>query len=277
MRTAIREKLISEIPEICGRVFEPHAAGAKTPKPYLVLRNGVDVEDTPWTNFRRIIEVWPYLPRTSFKDVDTMTAKIAVALDKQLLNTSAGEVFSCLYLGAAGQDFVDIEWDAITRGLRFSVMALQPVTVPETVVNDPWLDALTAWTEDLLGWTVYKNYWPMGYVRPSVLWRLTDIKAEHATRSAYKVIKKISGHIVGSTPNEEVAGVFSIVQGLITDIKIPLDMATRKYMTAESPIGDYKVNALTKGQISVTLSRMTNRPTEEVPLMTRVFSRGQLK
>lgn len=279
MRASIRNKLINHVPEIGERVYEPHAAGPKTEKPYIVIRQGVDVEDTPWTQFRRIIEIWPYISRTSFKSVDALAQKVIKALDKELLATEEGDVFSCLYLGAAGPDVVDDEWGVITRGLRFAVIALQPAAVPETVQNDPWIESLASWTESKLGpeWNVYRNLWPMGYVRPSILWRLDEVRVENATRSVFKVIKTIKGHLVGNTPNEELAGVLFIIQTLMQDIKIPLDLDARKYLTVEKPVGDYKADSLTKGQISLTLTRLTSRPTEEVSTIQRIHGRFQFE
>ncbi|NPV30635.1 MAG: hypothetical protein HPY58_13510 [Firmicutes bacterium] len=226
MRAAIRQKLIDTVPDFGGRVFEPHAAGAGTAKPYAVIRQGVDAEDTPWTGFRRIIEVWPYVARTSFENLDALVSKTIAALDKQLLTDAVtGEVFTCQYLGTAGQDFVDEKWDAITRGLRFAVLALQPVVVAETVANDPWLEALATWTETLLGttWAVYRNAWPLGYKRPGVMWRLTGIEVLEKGRAVFEVRKKFIGHVIGSTPNEQITGALAIVQELGNAIKLPLD------------------------------------------------------
>lgn len=273
MRAAIRQKLIDSIPEIGDRVYEPHAAGASTQKPYVALRQGVDSEESPWAGFRRIIEVWPYMARTTFQQVDDLANKITAALDKQIL-TDAGtsEVFTCQYLGTVGQDYVDEDWDAITRGLRFAVMALQPVAIPEIVVGDPWVEALAKWTEGLLGseWVVYCHRWPLGYARPAVLWRLTDVQVAGVSKAAFEVRKMIVGHVIGATPNQETEAVLKVVQGLIQEIKIAFDVANRKYMTITEPKGDYRLDALTRGQISATLSRMTMRPAEEAPLMQKI-------
>jgi len=278
MREAIRQQLIDLVPEIGGKVYEPHAARATTQKPYLVLRQGVDMEESPWAGFRRIIEVWPYVARTTFQQVDDLAAKVVAALDKQLLtDAGTGEVFTCRYLGTVGQDFVDEDWDAITRGLRFAVMALQPVAVQETVASDTWVEALAAWTEVLLGsgWTVYRNRWPLGYVWPAVLWRLVDVRAMGTNRAAFEVRKLMAGHVFGATPNQETEAVLQIVQGLTQAIKIPLDPANKRYMTVAEPRGDYRVDALIRGQILVTLTRVTMRPFEEAPLMQKVEATGQ--
>lgn len=279
MRAAIRQRLIDTIPDIEERCFEPHAADADTPKPYLAVRQGTDTEDTAWTGFRRIIEVWPYVSRTSFLEVDALAKSVVHALDQQLLTTEAGEIFTCQYLGTAGTDVVDYEWDIITRGLRFAVLALQPTNIEETVVADAWLTALGEWTIQELGseWNAYAQMWPLGYRRPSVLWRLGNIEVQTKTRGMFEVRKKIVGHVLGSTPNEEVAGVLRIIEGIGRDIKILLDESSRKYMTASEIKGDYQSDALTRGQITFVLSRMTARPTEEAPLMQRVSNEGSWK
>jgi len=277
MRAAIRQKLIDSIPKIEGRVYEPQAAGATTQKPYLVLRQGVDAEESLWAGFRRIIEVFPYVSRTTFQKVDELANKVIEVLDKQLLtDATTGEVFTCQYLGTVGQDFIDEDWDAITRGLRFAVMALQPVAVQETVASDTWVEALATWAENLLGeeWTVYRNRWPLGYVRPAVLWRLADISAVGTSRAAFEIHKLMAGHVLGATPNQETVAVLQIVQGLIQAIKVPLDLANKKYMTVVEPRGDYRMDALTRGQISVMLTRVTMRPFEEAPLMQKIEAAG---
>jgi len=278
MRTAIRQQLINQIPEIDGRCFEPHAAGAKTPKPYLVLRQGDDTPGTLWTGFRRIIEVWPYLPRTTFEGVDAMVQKVVSALGDQPLTTAAGEVFTCQYLGVAGQDVVDEEWDIITRGLRFSVLALQPVAVPETVAADPWLEALAAWTVATLGgaWTAYRSAWPLGYLRPSVMWRVAGTEIREKSRAVFEVRKRFIGHILGSTPNEQAAGILTVVQELGSAVKLCLDAPNKRYLTVQSPSADYRADALTAGQLAVTLSRSTSRPAEEVPYINEVYGDGSL-
>jgi len=271
---------VDNVPEVGGRCYEPQVADANTQKPYLVLRQGVDTEDTPWTGFRRIVEVWPYVAQTTFQKVDELADEIIAALDKQILtDTSTGEVFTCQYLGTVGQDFVDEDWNAITRGLRFAVLALQSIAVSETVVNDPWVEALAVWTEEILGtaWTVYRNFWPLGYRRPGVMWRLTGIELREGSRDMFEVRKKFVGHVIGDTPNKEISGTLTIVQELHSAIKIPLDIANRRYLTVHDPIGDYRSDALTAGQMSVTLSRFTNRPVEEAPLITEVHGKGSIE
>lgn len=222
MRLAIRQKLIDSISEIGDRVYEPHVAGASTQKPYLVLRQGVEAEENLWAGFRRIVEVWPYVARTTFRDVDKLVTKVTAALDNQLLTTKDGEAFTCQYLGTAGQDFVDKDWDAVTRGLRFAVLAVQPVAVQETGIADAWIESLAMWSRIFLGtgWTVYQDSWPMGYVRPSMLWRPESEQFEaHNSLYSWRSLV-VAGDVLGNTLVEQMRAVSRLAVGLRKAIKI---------------------------------------------------------
>lgn len=277
MRNAIRQRLLDTIPEL-NDVYEPHAAGPESKMPFAIIMQGEDEEESAWAGFRRIIEVWPYLARTTFAKVDTLADKVTAVLDKQILQTEKGEVFSCMYLGTVGPDFVDKEWNGISRGLRFAVIAVQPVAVPETVSDDPWLDALSSWTQSILGqeWDTYRGKWPLGYRRPSVLWRLASIEATGTSTAMFEVRKRFVGHVLGRTQNEQTQGALCIVEQLANSIKIPLNLADRRYMTVRDSIVDLEVDALNGGQVKVILSRKTARPSEEGPVMRQVFTRGKL-
>ncbi|MBU5441211.1 hypothetical protein [Paenibacillus sp. MSJ-34] len=273
MRDGIRQRLIDAIPEIDGQVYEPHAAGADTPKPYIVIVQGVDAAESDWAGFRRIIEIWPYVNRTSFSEVDEIERAIVSALHEQVItDLETGEVFTCLYQGATGSDMVDEEWDAITRGLRFSVMAIQPVGVPETVANDPWLEALAEWTGSTLpDWSVYRNAWPLGYKRPSVMWRIAGIpETRSINRAAYEVRKQFVGHVIGQTQNEQSAALLMVAETLTSAIKIPLNLADRQYMTVMQLRVNSQADALSTGQVTMTLSRKMMREFEEAPKMAQV-------
>jgi hypothetical protein len=159
------------------------------------------------------------------------------------------------------------------------VLALQPVAVQETYADDPWLVALASWTETELGqdWTVYRGRWPAGYYKPSVLWRLSEIRIAGRSGAAYEVRKVFVGHVLGSTPNEQLQGVTALLQGLGGAVKLPLDIADRRYMTIGDKRADLKADALRAGQITLELYRTTLRPRDEVPLMAAVHSNGGVR
>ncbi|BFH66251.1 hypothetical protein J27TS7_10970 [Paenibacillus dendritiformis] len=278
MRNAIRERLIAAIPELKD-VYEPHAAEAKSEKPYVVVLQGQDSDESPWTGFRRIVEVWPYVSRSTFEKVDALAGKIIAALDKQLLTTEAGEVFSCIYLGSSGQDVVDEEWDAITRGMQFAVMALQPVGTDGQITSDPWVPALASWTTNIMGqdWAVYNGFWPLGYARPAVMWRVTGIDVTPISLGLYRITKRFTVHVAGNKEHPENAGVAALVERLGSEIKIPFDLKDRRYLTIMDPKANIGADALQEGQITVTLSRRVSRPQADVPLIRSVNYKSSIR
>ncbi|RDY70320.1 hypothetical protein DXT76_13705 [Halobacillus trueperi] len=280
MRNAIREKLMNSIPEFKD-VYEPHVAGPQSEKPYGVIRQGVDTEDNEWAGFRRIVEIWPYVSRTTFTKVDDLQKKIIEALDQQLItNQATGAVFSCVYLGTAGQDVTDHEWDAITRGLRFAVMAVHQVEEDPEVSQDAWVSALSDWSEQQLNeqesgqaWSFYENRLPLGYQRPSVLWRISNHRATSTGKAGFLIDKEVVGHVISESPDLRMSAVSLLVEQLVSDIKIPLDITSRKYMTVVQPRGDFLADGLNRGQITLRLTRRAKRLTEEAPVINEAQGR----
>lgn len=278
MRNAIRERLLTTVPELRD-VFEPHAAEESSPKPYAVILQGEDSDEAPWAGFRRIIEVWPYVSRSTFGRIDELEKKIITALDKQMLATGTGEVFSCIYLGSASQDVVDEEWDAITRGMQFAVMALQPVGTDGQITSDPWVPALASWTNSILGteWTVHNGYWPLGYTRPSVMWRVTEVNVSVISLAAYRVTKRFTVHVLGNANSPEHSGVHALVEALGSSVKIPFDLADRRYLLVGDSRASVGADAIREGQITVTLSRRVTRPHDEAPLIRSVNYKSNIR
>lgn len=277
MRNDIRNKLLAEIPEFKD-VYEPHAAGPESEKPYGIIRQGVDTDENDWLGFRRIVEIWPYVSRSTFTKVDDLQKKIVKALDQQLIsNEATGEVFSCVYLGTVGQDVTDNEWDAITRGLRFAVLALQYVEQPLGIESDPWITALSGWTSGFLDtskWTIYENQLPLGYKRPCVLWRLDSYQVEGVSRSVYEVSKQAVGHVMSLYPNQKIEVSSMIIEKMMAEIKVPLDIDSKKYMTVNQPRSDFRADGLNSGQITVRLSRKTSRIKDDYPIMQEIYKDG---
>ena len=149
---------------------------------------------------------------------------------------------------------------------------MQPVSVTDTVADDPWVTALANWTTVTLGapWAAYKNRWPLGYQKPSVLWRVANVEMQNLNRAAYKETKTLVCHVLGDTPNRQTGGVESVVAGLTAAFKIVLDQANRRYLTVESAKGNHQANALTVGQITAVLSRVVMRTFTPAPLMGEV-------
>lgn len=213
MRTVIRQLLIDNIQSIEGRVYEPHAAGPEIKKPYLVLREGVQDPEADWSAFSTIVEVWPYVARTTFQQVDAL-ANAAISALHRARFTAAGEQYLVDYLGSAGQDFVDTEWDAITRGLRFRVFALGWLS-GLTYEPDP-VEALKTWTKDTWRRGVYTDpaRWRPTNRAPGVYWRLVRINTAQASAAVNWLEAQINGHILAPSAAVRLTWVRRITEGL---------------------------------------------------------------
>lgn len=277
MRAGIRQRLITEIPEIGGRVLESHEDGAAQDKPYVVLVQGAEAGINDWTGYGRSYEVWPYQSAASgFEAVDRLAGEIVRALDGQTLtDPSTGEVFTCKYEGTAGSDQADESRDALTRGLKFSVAAVEPAELADGQPGDAWVEAIAAWTRTLLGsgWNVYAGKWPSGYEAPAVMWRIVGLESADGNAAAVKLRKQLTGHVLGATPNGQTNAVVQIAEALKRSGKIPLDEESKQYVTVQECAAMTESDALRYGQLSVTLMRRTKRQAvgeDDAPLMREV-------
>lgn len=275
MREAIRQALIDGVPEVEGRVFEPFAAGPETEKPYLIVRETAEEDNTEWAGFRGRVEVWPYVEQGSLKDVDDLSKEIALALNMQLLEGDDGDALTCIHDGS-GEDIVDEEWDALTRCVYFYALALQPAGTPGPAENDPWIDALVSWTKEKLGdgYNVYGGKLPASYKRPAVLWRLDNTSIDDAGALAFVVSKQVACHIFGRNAIEEGNIAISIAERMGAAVKIPLKPSERLYMTLQSINATLYTDALKQGHLRAILTRRVKRPREEVAKIAKVTTDG---
>jgi hypothetical protein len=268
MRAALRQKLIDSVSELAGRVYEPHAAGPNTQKPYAVLVQAEDQEDTPWAGYRRIIEVWPYVSRTSFQNVDTLAEKIEAALDKQLLtDTITGEAFSCFYLGTTGSDVVDQEWDAITRGLRFEVFSLAWM-VTETTDPDP-VTALRSWAEQRFpDLQTDPLTWRPSDERPALYWRLAAFTGLEMMNWGAWINARMVGHLLAPKAQKRVEWLKKIVPRLGLDRRTYLSDGSPLFF--ESVSADSTADPFRIGQIQVMVRYGVLGEVPNVPALNKI-------
>ncbi len=218
MRTALREKILREIPEVEGRVYEIQVVRKDTAKPYVILKKGVDSSSEEWLGYKRVVDVIIYHKRTTFRELDKIAKKIIQALDKQLLvDESSKEAFVCLYDNSSS-DYVDDEWDAITRTISFSVLALRPYVTEEFIESDDAVKAVCSLVkQNFPTITVYENTFPGGYNLPCVMFRLEGLEKERLTLIHFKIVKQLRGHVLGRTigEQEEIAkNIVSLLKGI---------------------------------------------------------------
>lgn len=272
MRTAIRQLLIDNIPQIESRVYEPHAAGLNTPKPYLVLREGVQDPETDWAAFSTVIEVWPYVKRTTFQQVDSLANAIINTLHRARFS-HVGDEYLIDYLGSAGQDYVDEEWDAITRGLRFRVFALG------------WLNGLTYAPDPvaaLQDWT--KKAWPEAHtdpatwspadVAPGIYWRMVRLVPVEMTAAINWMEAQISGHILAPSAAARLVWVRKVTEGIAKQRRFK--MSDGGLLEPLRVVADSEADPMRRGQIQLTVRFGVLQPRAQHDVLRKAFASGDI-
>lgn len=269
MRQALRKALIN-LGFFGERIYEMQVPSKDTEKPFCVVRFLADTVDNEWLGYRRTVEIYPYLPRTSFLSVDETVKAIIQGLDRQLItDIETGEVFTCLYR-SSGQDFVDDEWDAITRVLTFDILALRYVEQVESY-SDEWIsDIIQALNENLSGWTFYSGYLPQGYNTPCMLLRVRSSNIIRLGHSISKELKTIKIHVLAGTTTERQDGITSLVYLFRIGDKVKIG---NNFYIVDKFISVNEANPYSEGQITVDLSKITIEK-EEGTKINAVNKRG---
>jgi hypothetical protein len=245
---AIRQLLVDNVKTVEGRVYEPQAAGLNTPKPYLVLREGVQDPEADWAAFSTVIEVWPYVKRTTFQQVDSLANAIINTLHRARFS-HAGEEYLVDYLGSAGQDYVDEEWDAITRGLRFRVFALGWLN-GLTYDPDP-VFALQNWTAET--WPEVQTNpatWTPADITPGIYWRMVRLVPVEITAAVNWIEAQINGHILAPSAAVRLSWVRKVTEGLAKQHR--LKMSDGGPLEMLRVVADSEADPMRRGQIQLT-------------------------
>lgn len=273
MRLAIRDKILKDTD--LKECYEPNVPDKQTQKPYAVTVFKDDTDNGEVLGFKRSIEIWIYDERLSFKSLDKLAEDIIKSLDlKSITDPKIGENFTCRFDGIVGQDVVDEEWNAIAKGLKFTVIALHDEQEENT---DKWLNALSDFTKDITEWPVYLNNWKSNFEVPSILWRVQKQSKERESNTLVKENKTLVCHIVSESKSEISKLIDIIENNLIDSLKIPYDLADRRYLTIESINEDREADMLTKGQLTVEFFRRRMVKKEESNTIEEINGIGILK
>jgi len=272
MREAIRQLLVNNMPEIQGRVYEPHAAGLNTPQPYLVLREGVQDPEADWAAFSTVIEVWPYVKRTTFRQVDSLANAIINALHRARFS-HAGEEYLVDYLGSVGQDFVDEEWDAITRGLRFRVFALGWLN-GLTYDPDP-VAALQNWTAET--WPEVQTNpatWTPADITPGIYWRMVRLTTTEITAAVNWMEVQINGHILAPSASVRLSWVRKVTEELAKQRRLKMTDGGPLELLRIST--DSEADPMRRGQIQLTARFGVHQPKVQYKMLKKAVASGDI-
>ena len=273
MRAAIRQQLLNSNIGI-RECYEPNVPNKVTKKPYSVVVAKDDTDNGEVIGFKRSIEIWLYDERLSFKSLDKLSENVIKTLNfKVITDPKTGESFTCRFDGIIGQDIVDEEWDAIAKGLKFTIIALHEDTEENT---DKWLDALSKYTEDIINIPVYLNSWKTNFEVPSILWRVTDKDKIRETNKIIREEKTLICHVVSENKSEIEQILDNIEEHLITDLKIPYDAENRRYLTIKSITEDKEADMITKGQLTVEVFKR-KMIESNIPKLQQIIDNGIIK
>lgn len=268
MRAGIRKQILEMVPDLKD-CYEPNVPTYDTPKPYGVVVQGPDTSRQDPTSFQRTIEIWLYNDMDTFKTLDTLTLDVIKALDlKTFTDPNTGLSYTSKFNGTIGQDIVDEEWKAIVRGLQFSVIALHE----SKTSNDSWEKATAKFIKSITNITAYEGTWKEDFQVPSLLCRTISKSTAGINYMSYRESRDIRIHVVSDDNGEINRIIDQIEYGLIKAIKIPLDLADRRYLTVQSIREDRSSDMLGVGQVTVTMTRI-NKIERELTYINKIHGR----
>lgn len=264
MRAEIRQLLIAGVPDVEGRVFEPHAADLQTPKPFLVVREGVqDAEAEGWSAFSQLVEVWPHAARESFVTVDSLAQQVIDTLHRTRFAVGA-EQFLAFYLGSAGQDVQDDAWDALTRGLRFRVFALG--WLAGLTYNPDPVATLRAWTTAT--WPEVRTdpaTWMPTDATPGIYWRLVTVSPIELTNWGFWADAGLRAHVLAPSPATRLTWTRRLAEALALQRRLML--ADDSPLTFQAVAADSEADPMRVGQVRLTarFGVLRDEPGEVIP------------
>jgi len=249
MRDELRDLLVTLVPSVNGEVWEPSAAGPDLPKPSLILREGSQNVGEAYADFSSLYEVWPYVRRTTFKQVDAVSKEVIAALDKKRFDVG-GVPHYIQYAGTASEDIVDEEWNALTRGLRFQIYSLAWL-VHQPVDPDP-VQAMQMWSAKRFpSLQLDPSLWQPEDATPALYWRIEATTGVEPMNWGAWVTMQLNGHAISPEPSVRRQFVDQITRRLAVDANTR--MADNSKMRFTHVTADDGYNPFSQGQIKLTV------------------------
>ncbi|MCM3040734.1 hypothetical protein M3201_13605 [Paenibacillus motobuensis] len=283
---AIRRKLLESVPELKAVYNVSEQVEKSSAKPYVILSPTKDSGSSSWTGLRYPIEVSLYVDKTSPEQLKSIAESIIETLNNQLLEDELNDKWLTLYPQQSVADAIDEGQQAIKRTMIFTAICPRPLTAESQVTSDEWLNAIAAWTRELLGqeWSIYSGAWPLQPSVPAVMWRVSEMGITPKGTSSFEIQKRLTAFIQGVDSDQEHAALLQLLEALGTSTRLPLNQADRRYLTVSEPKVNPKVTAngytnQGEGPLTVTLSGRTNRQPAgtEGPLMQFVHYEPNLR
>lgn len=199
VRDAIRELLVEFVPSVNSQVWEPGAADQSIPKPFLVVREGISTEANSFDQKTTAFEVWPYVERASLTDLDNLIKEVLQAINFAILVVDQVPYY-LQYNGTGTEDLIVEDWDAYTKSMNFSVVALDWRTHSD-VEPDP-IDGMVRWTNKHFDYQTNPKEWLPSDITPAVYWRQSQVLSVEPMRWGGFINAQLKGHVI--SPSLEV-------------------------------------------------------------------------
>ncbi|EGQ21072.1 hypothetical protein HMPREF9372_3355 [Sporosarcina newyorkensis 2681] len=267
MREEIRNILVASVPLVKGEVWEPSAAGPKMPKPSLILREGPQETSEPYAAFTSLYEVWPYVKRTTFKQVDAVSKEVIAALHQKRFDV-AGVPHYAEYVGTASEDIVDEEWDALTRGLRFQVYSL--AWLMHTPVEPDPVSALQAWSmKRFPTLQLDPTLWSPSDAQPALYWRVESTRKVEPMNWGAWLTMQLNGHVIAPDVSVRRQFVDRVTKQLAIDQNTCMtDKSKMRFLSVSADDG---YDPFRQGQIKIEVQFGVLREAEVHPFLKHVY------
>lgn len=249
MREELRNILIENVKTVNGEVWEPSAAGPDLPKPHLIIRESSQDAGEPYADYSTFYEVWPYVERTTFKNVDFLSKEVTSALNRKRFDVN-GIPHYIEYTGSS-EDVVDEEWDALTRGLRFQIYSLAWL-VHSSVDPDP-IEAMRTWSETKFP-TLQTDptVWTPSDEKPALYWRQGAVSGVETTNWGAWITTQLHGHVISPDKSTRRKYVEEVTRRLAIDKTTRMsDNSKMRFITVAADDG---YNPFGQGQIQLTVT-----------------------
>lgn len=248
IRDVIRDLLVEHVNSVNGEVWEPGAATPEIPKPFLVVREGVSNESNSFDRSNTTFEVWPYVERASLTDLDNLIKEVIGAINYAIIVVDSVPYY-VQYTGTGTEDMIVEDWNAYTKSMNFSIIALDWRTHSE-ISPDP-IAGMVAWTNKHFDYQTNPREWVPSDTKPAVYWRQSQVMSVEPYHWGGFINAQLRGHVISPSLETRKRATEQIVRKLLTSHHTHLD--DESLMLFQSVSSNDGYNPFTDGQITLNV------------------------
>lgn len=248
VRDVIADLLRKHVTSINKQVWEPGAADSNIPKPFLVVREGVSNESNSFDHKSTTFEVWPYVERASLTDLDNLIKEVLQAINYAIIVVDQVPHY-LQYTGTGTEDMIIEDWDAYTKSMNFSVIALDWRTQSE-IDPDP-IDGMVKWTNKRFDYQTNPKEWLPSDIKPAVYWRQAQVMSVESRNWGGFINAQLRGHVISPSLEIRKQATEIIVRKLLTSGHTHLSDGSVMLFRGVTSNDGY--NPFTDGQITLNV------------------------